>query len=117
MMMNDERQPLEFTPLPGVNAQERQQAAREPWRLEEEWARMEEERQRAERARQEDEQRRAQDLEQSAQREQREHPESHRTPTAADGLFAFLRHPWGIFGNNRSSTSHSGAARPRIRPR
>jgi len=91
MMMNDERQSLEFTPLPGANAQERQQAAREQWRLQEEWARQEQESRLAERL---------------ASIAQRDRDEYH-TPTAAGSLFEFLRHSWAVF---RAQTS--GAARP-----
>ena len=111
-MMNDERQPLEFTPLPGANAQERQQAAREQWRQEverlcdeEERLRDEEERRRQQEdwARQERESRLAERLASIVQRDRDEY----RSPSAAGSLFEFLRHSWAVF---RAQTS--GAARP-----
>ena len=109
-MMNDERQPLEFTPLPGANAQERQQAAREQWRQEverlcdeEERLRDEEERRRQQEdwARQERESRLAERLASIAQRDRDEY----RTPTAAGSLFEFLRHHWATFQTHRSVAS------------
>ena len=101
-MMNDERQPLEFMPLPGANAQERQQAAREQWRLEMERARDADERRRQQEdwARQEQENRLAERLN-VLQREQDEY----RTPTAAGGFFEFLRHHWATFQAHRSVAS------------
>ena len=113
-MMNDERQPLEFTPLPGANAQERQQAAREPWRLQEEQARDADERRRQQEewARQEQESRLVERLASIAQRDRDEY----RSPSAAGRLFEFLRHSWAAFRNGRAAP-HSGAVRPRIRLR
>ena len=102
-MMNDERQPLEFTPLPGANAQERQQAAREQWRLQEEQARDADERRRQQEewARQEQESRLVERLASIAQRDRDEY----RTPTAAGSLFEFLRHHWATFQAHRSVAS------------
>ena len=104
-MMNDERQSWEFMPLPGANAQERQQAAREQWRLEMERARDADERRRQQEewARQEQESRLVERLASIAQRDRDEY----RSPSAAGSLFEFLRHHWAVF---REQTS--GAARP-----
>jgi hypothetical protein len=109
-MLNHQEGPFGFEPLPGANAQERQQAAREPWRLQEEQARDADERQRQqdEWARQERESRLAERLASIAQRDRDEY----RTPTAAGSLFEFLRHHWAVF---RAQTS--GTARPGTRSR
>lgn len=109
-MRNDDNRPLAAAPLPGATTQERPPAACEQWRLDEERTRFEEERarQQEEWARQEQEHRLAERMRAIVQRDQ----EAYRTPTAAGGLFEFLRHHWGVFRDNGTPASRSGAARP-----
>ncbi|HRW66647.1 MAG TPA: hypothetical protein P5032_13045 [Candidatus Competibacter sp.] len=118
-MLNNQDGPFGFEPLPGANAQERQQAAREQWRQEEERWRQEEERwrQEEERWRQEEERRRQQEewarqarenqLEERMRVVAQHDRDEYRSPSAAGSLFEFLRHHWAVF---REQTS--GAARP-----
>ena len=102
-MLNHQEAPFDFEPLPGANAQERQQAAREQWRLEMERARDADERRRQQEewARQERESRLAERRASIAQRDRDEY----RTPTAAGSLFEFLRHHWATFQTHRSVAS------------
>ena len=111
-MLNNQDGPFGFEPLPGANAQERQQAAREQWRQEEERWRQEEERWRQEeelRRQQEEWARQAREnqLEERMRVVAQHDRDEYCSPSAAGSLFEFLRHHWAVF---REQTS--GAARP-----
>ncbi|HPE73134.1 MAG TPA: hypothetical protein PK018_13350 [Candidatus Competibacter sp.] len=112
-MLNNQDGSFGFEPLPGANAQERQQAAREQWRLEEERLRYEEERLRYEEerrrqqqdwARQEQENRLEERMRAIAEHDRDEY----RTPSAAGSLFEFLRHHWAVWQQNRQGRRGRG---------
>jgi hypothetical protein len=107
-MLNNQDRLFGYEPLPGANAQERQQAAREQWRLEEERLRDEEERLRYEEERRRQQEEWAHRLEERmravAERDLDEYP----THSAAGSLFEYLRHHWAVWQQNRQGRRGRG---------